>query len=123
MKRSVGGTRLPGGDEKRQLRSRRLNQHVLPYRDPAPTASVALDRVHEKRHYTSQRAFHYHRQGTRASYHPLSAGRLDDDSQPFLCCLRNDRPSSNNQTNQDYPRKQHYRRTIENRLLVMVLIP
>src|SRR5438445_1265789 len=115
-RRSVDETRLPGGDEKRQLRSRRLNQHVLPYRDPAPTASAALDRVHEKQHYTSQQASHYRKQGTRASYHPLSARRLDDDSQPFPCCLRNDRPNSNNQTNPDCPQKQHGQRTTESRL-------
>src|SRR5438445_8242291 len=120
--RSVGGTRLPGGDEKRQLRSRRLNQHVLPYRDPAPTASAALDRVHEKQHYTSQPVFHYHRQGTRASYHPLSARRLDDDSQPFLCCSRNDRPSSNSHSIQDCPQMQHGRRTTESHLLKTDLV-
>src|SRR3989449_4478761 len=122
MQSSVGGTRLPGGDEKMLLRSRRLNRHVLPYRDQAPTASAALDRVHEKQHYTKQRAFHYHRQGTRASYHPLSARRLDDDSQPFPCCSRNDRPSSNSHSSQDCPQTQHGRRRIESRLLEMGLV-
>src|SRR5947209_19358689 len=117
MQRSVGGTRLPGGDEKMLLRSRRLNRHVLLYRDQAPTASAALDKVHEKQHYTSQQAFHYHKQGTRASYHPLSAWRLDDDSPPFLCCLRSDRPSSNSHSIQDCPQKQHGRRTTGSRFL------
>src|SRR5467141_1903665 len=120
MQRSVGGTRPPGGDEKQPLRSRRLNRHVLLYRDQAPTASAALDRVHEKQHYTSQQASHYRKQGTRASYHPLSAWRLDDDSQPFPCCLQSDKPNSNNQTNQDCPQTQHDRRTTGSRLLETV---
>src|SRR2546426_11823026 len=122
MQRSVGGTRLPGGDEKQLLRSRRLNRHVLPYRDQAPTASAALDRVHEKQHYTSQQAFHYHTRGIHASCHHLSASRLDDDSQPFPCCLRNDRPSSNSQTNPNCPQTQHGRRTTGSRLLEMGLV-
>src|SRR2546427_13000758 len=122
MQHSVGGTRLPGCDEKQLLRSRLLNRHVLPYRDQAPTASAALDRGPEKQHYTSQQAFHYHRQGTRASYHPLSTWRLDDDSQPFLCCLRSDRPSSNSHSIQDCPQTQHGRRRIESRLLEMGLV-
>src|SRR2546426_5856031 len=122
MQRSVGGTRLPGGDEKQLLRSRRLNRHVLPYRDQAPTASAALDRGHEKQHYTSQPVFHYHTRGIHASCHHLSAWRLDDDSQPFLCCSRNDRPSSNSHSIQDCPQMQHGRRTTESRLLEMGLV-
>src|SRR2546426_10462606 len=87
MQRSVGGTRLLGCDEKMLLRSRRLNRHVLPYRDQAPTASAGQDRVHEKQHYTSQQAFHYHRQGTR---HPIilyqQGGLMTTLSLSFVVC-------------------------------------